>query len=374
MKWLWIQAEDVWLFRDGKPFSAGDDHSAHSMFPPTPLTVQGSLRAEISQQEGVTFHEYVQQKTTRSHEVANLIGPPTKDEEQLSTGTFKMRGPFVGRASENGYDLLTPAPADLVGNADGTSLTFAPLHKASFRHNLTHPTIQYFPRIPSGCEQLAGHWLDSDNFQAYLDGDVPHKAWKSNKLYEAENRFGVAIDAQTSYREEGQLYQVQFVRPKIDMGLLVSVDDASGKYFKGERSISIGGEQKRAIIKSTDAVFEAQHRVDEDDEYFKLVFLTPAYFKQGWLPASDWSQWLGGVELIAAALYSPMKIGGWNTARRMPRPIHRYIAPGSVYYFRRTGELKEIPNAVTESPSDIADAAAIGFGQFALGSLSYMHE
>jgi len=32
-----IRAVDVWLFRDGKPFTAGEDHIAESAFPPSPF-------------------------------------------------------------------------------------------------------------------------------------------------------------------------------------------------------------------------------------------------------------------------------------------------------------------------------------------------
>jgi CRISPR/Cas system CMR-associated protein Cmr3 (group 5 of RAMP superfamily) len=48
MTWLQIRPQDVWLFRDGKPFSGGEDHAATGIFPPTPFTVQGALRQIIS--------------------------------------------------------------------------------------------------------------------------------------------------------------------------------------------------------------------------------------------------------------------------------------------------------------------------------------
>jgi CRISPR-associated protein Cmr3 len=37
-----IRPMDVWLFRDGKPFMAGEDHAAETLFPPSPFTLQGS--------------------------------------------------------------------------------------------------------------------------------------------------------------------------------------------------------------------------------------------------------------------------------------------------------------------------------------------
>jgi hypothetical protein len=42
---LFLEPLDVWLFRDGRPFMAGQQFRAASRFPPSPLVVQGALRA-----------------------------------------------------------------------------------------------------------------------------------------------------------------------------------------------------------------------------------------------------------------------------------------------------------------------------------------
>ena len=42
---LFIRPVDVWLFRDGRPFSAGSDHRAESLFPPYPSVIQGAIRS-----------------------------------------------------------------------------------------------------------------------------------------------------------------------------------------------------------------------------------------------------------------------------------------------------------------------------------------
>ncbi|MBL8152360.1 MAG: CRISPR-associated protein Cmr3, partial [Blastocatellia bacterium] len=38
---LFIEPSDVWLFRDARPFAAGEQSRATSLFPPTPRTIQG---------------------------------------------------------------------------------------------------------------------------------------------------------------------------------------------------------------------------------------------------------------------------------------------------------------------------------------------
>jgi CRISPR-associated protein Cmr3 len=42
---LFLEALDVWLFRDGRPFDAGSDHRARSLFPPYPTVIQGVIRS-----------------------------------------------------------------------------------------------------------------------------------------------------------------------------------------------------------------------------------------------------------------------------------------------------------------------------------------
>ncbi|HXG18262.1 MAG TPA: type III-B CRISPR module-associated Cmr3 family protein, partial [Methylomirabilota bacterium] len=43
--YLFLEAIDVWLFRDGRPFDARSDHRAESLFPPYPSVMQGAIRS-----------------------------------------------------------------------------------------------------------------------------------------------------------------------------------------------------------------------------------------------------------------------------------------------------------------------------------------
>ena len=45
--WLNITPLDVTLFRDAKPFTAGEDTRAHSVFPPTPMPLAGAIKAKL---------------------------------------------------------------------------------------------------------------------------------------------------------------------------------------------------------------------------------------------------------------------------------------------------------------------------------------
>src|SRR5215470_9712366 len=45
---LFIEPREPLLFRTGRPFDAGQDNFAESLFPPTPETLQGAVRATIA--------------------------------------------------------------------------------------------------------------------------------------------------------------------------------------------------------------------------------------------------------------------------------------------------------------------------------------
>lgn len=374
MTWFEIRPQDVWLFRDGRPFSAGEDHSAHSMFPPTPLTVQGALRQKISTSLGVSLHEYRQHETDRAQRAAEYIGASEAQKTALDTGQFRMAGPFVSRHTKQGVEPLFSTPADLLRHKDtGELLITAPgLNVTSDLEN-----DYLFPQVVQDYENMPDYWITARGLENYLGGYTPdndNALWHNNHVYLSEGRFGVAIDAATSFREEGQLYQVEFIRPRNGIGLLVQVEGIPNIISLLEGEVTLGGEHRRASVSSVSPLGFPK-LPSEVSGRFKVVFLTPAYFNAGWQPTEngDWSGLFGvpenAVQLVSAALYRPVHIGGWNGAANHPRTMHKYVASGSVYYFETTDSI-QLPSALTENPDGIRDAAAIGFGQYTVGSWS----
>jgi CRISPR-associated protein Cmr3 len=385
MTWVEIRARDVWLFRDGKPFAAGEDHSATSMFPPTPLTLAGALRQKISVSLGVSLRQYRAGKTEAARKAIGYIG---KHGDMQQPGQFKLRGPFLSvRLDEKTLLPLLPAPADLVRHEDTGIMQILQPQKVTWASDLA--TDMHFPAVMAGYENMPGHWMPAADFDLYLAGMTPdsgtyaqlpppderpnlHKAYTDGKrifsasfIYDKEGRFGVATDAQTSFREEGQLFQVQFVRPQVGISLLAHVDDAiPAKHLAGE--MTIGGEQRQATAMVLKQPIDLPSRSIAGQ--FKVVLLTPAYFKDGWQPTDgNWSTVFGrAVTFHGAVLHRPQKIGGWDMSQGRAREMHNYVAPGSVYYFE-IDEPFTGPLAFTQSPPDI-NAGVLGFGQYAIGT------
>lgn len=387
MTWLEIRPQDVWLFRDGKPFSAGQDHSANSMFPPTPLTVQGALRQKVSVSLGVSLQEYMEGRTTQAARAVEYIGPYN---EVVTTGNFRMAGPFVSLRVGDSIVPLFPCPADLFKHEDDDSFVItAPDLDNAISSDLGDAGL--FPGVAPGYENLPDYWMTAYTLTDYLNYVAPDKSvflskdkdksqesyahldeaytagkriWHKGWLYENENRFGVSTNALTSSNIEGQLYRVGFVRPQKGIGLLVDVDGIPETTLLVGQT-PLGGEHRLAHISIAKNIIMPPAPPQSVRGRFKVILLTPAYLGDGWLPSEDSESWNGWFRrsLVSAALYRPMKIGGWNTAARQPRTMHNYIAPGSIYYFD-TPETVALPYALTENPADIEDAAAIGFGQY----------
>ena len=71
---LFLEPEDVALFRDGRSFDAGSDHRARSLFPPNPSTVLGALRSKLLMDTGVSLTAFAE-GSEEAREAIDLIGP-----------------------------------------------------------------------------------------------------------------------------------------------------------------------------------------------------------------------------------------------------------------------------------------------------------
>src|SRR5690349_9653264 len=106
---IFIEPTESLLFRTGRPFNAGDNNFAESIFPPTPETLQGALRAAIAVQWG---QQQSPPKTDLSEIFTNdklkeLIG------DYDTYGRLRITGLSLGRQNKQSEQVeqLFPAPA-----------------------------------------------------------------------------------------------------------------------------------------------------------------------------------------------------------------------------------------------------------------------
>lgn len=382
-KWIFIQPQDVWMFRTSKPFAAGQSFVARSTFPPNPQTMQGIIRTHVIEQSGIDWEAF---GSRRDESLLERIGAPaTKDKKHKATlGNFEIRGPFVARdirtdkAQQDNepikVEMLLPTPLDVMlrkeSENDLALLMPSPTPPPpNIRFDTGLPFDYWRPLILpdiQGEYEPAGGWLDEENFQLYLQGKVPQHITKQEEVFLYDERVGLAIDYGRRASRKSHLYHAEFVRPHDGVGLLVEVD---ADLLPDKGYIGVGGESRSAYYETVDfqLPFSSSHKGN-----LKIVLLTPAYFSDGWHPANnDWSPWVGpNARLVSMVLGRPALISGWDTVRGQPKPLRHYVPAGSVYFFE---DAQVQPQPFTEPIPDNdfeggeIDAGRLGFGGFAVG-------
>ncbi len=363
---LFIEPRDVLLFRDGRPFAAGEDHRAVSLFPPMPLTLQGALRsARLLQSTESLDHQHW------SPELKAEIGAPD------DFGALQMRGPFI--AGEEGGQIVRyfPLPADVLLDECSHPVTLAPLPRndSSFESNKPADAAEILPlwrRSAARLEEAKG-WLSETELQRYLTSQ-PFAITPEHELFMSEPRFHVGLDGRSKRPREdgggGHLFQIEFVRPCPHVGLWVSVDGLS---LNDSGLLQLGGEARAAAYRRINDPLPADQRKRKGR--FKLYFASPAYFAAGWQP-DDWGRFITGgiVRLIAAAVPRALAIGGFDVARKQHKPMRRFVPAGSVYFFESDDEVT-VAQSITDNDGTQnrpMRLGQIGFGQVMIGEWNYV--
>jgi len=369
--WVFIEPSDVWLFRDGRPFSAGEGHVARSLFPPTPLTVQGALRALILGHSDVGWADFRDQRTRDAQAVAEQIGRPPQRGDAGTLGHFGMAGPFLARREDDTFVRYTSLPNNVMRDKDALAyVQLLPTRGVSFSANWPAEMAPLWPPKEADLEEPQGDlWLSERDLRSYLKGGSVAPLL-GDDLFTSEPRFGIALDYSTRRPREAMLYRAEFVRPRQHVGLLVRLDGVDVPADSG--MLQLGGEARAARYHVLpDAQVDANTDRAEPAQHLKLAFLTPAYFSGGWQPTDgDWSPFFDGAsaQLVAAAVGRPHPIGGWDVARRRPKPMCSYVPAGSVYFFESDTPVSSPDGPVTETPPGHLNHGRLGFGQVVVGT------
>jgi len=356
-QWVFIQAADVWLFRNNKPFTAQQNFVAEGQFPPTPMTMQGVIRSYFLEKKGVDWEKY--RRGEVNADIESIVGVPANNGKR-TMGSLRITGPFVARQKEDGsIERLFKAPLDLM--KVGHQL-LKPDQDPKFKTDM--PFKGWKPlKAESGGKEVSG-WLTESQFEAYLQGNVNgiEKLLREDEIYETENRMGLALDYSRRSHKEAMLYRAAFTRPRENVGLLVHVNH---EIFDTKGVLNIGGESRSGHYRVVTPAESLTKLPEAGQRRIRIVLLTPAYFSEGAYP----SQLSVGGTLVSAAIDKPQPISGWDIANNRPKPLRNHVPAGSVYFYEIASELKELPfKSFTETPDDWPDYGAMGFGTFAIGT------
>ena len=334
-----IEAFDTLFFRDGRPFSMGDETWADGIFPPSPSVVYGALRTGY-----LTQHI---DELTKVATVADLT-----DALVIMAMFYRI---MPGNIS------CFPAPLDLVERTDkNDEIRLKESNEKRYSVELLSLTLQN-----GGCSSLDErlHMLKTDNrvepveiglmaksdlitYLKYGSQVMSGFSYKVRKLSDyicSESKVGIGRDDQTrTSGDTGKLYRVGMVRPssrgsgsRIDLAVVydkLNIPDSG--------ILRMGAEGKCVAYRLGEMLeFNISELRHSESRRFKLYLMTPAIFDKGWV--ADWM--LKGAyndirfELIGAAIGRPLHLGGFDMKHGKPKPMKRAVPAGSVYYF----ELKD---------------------------------
>ena len=345
---LFLQPNDTFFFRDGRPFTKGDQSEGHSIFPPLPSTVLGALRTAYIAEFGDLYRFY-------SDKMKNMIGTPDS-----LCNAIRLRGVFLANSRDNWLDLFFPVPLDLVYKENEKRKNNTPLHllapkSKNFESNdaIDNPlSWSNSESIDSDAEGL----LDTTDIESYLQGaGMPLQLIDRATLIEREPKVGIARSQDTLSSEDHMLYRINMSRFKNSDGNYGFVVDyeCSKSLPKAGGLLKLGGEGKSFVYRditcdvdplSSPSDLGVVKTAIESTGRFKLYFATPTIFQRGWLPAWLDSDTLSGeyslgstspisLKLITAAVGKPITVGGWDMAKGMAKPTYRAVPAGSIYYF-----------------------------------------
>jgi len=362
-----INPLDTLFFKDGKPFSLGEETWADGIFPPPPSVIYGALRSAFFAQQN------------QSIALANEAGDRSRGLEikQISIVAKGMQ--------------IYPLPLDLAHAKDeaGSSdeekeyevffLERKPNNYMSslsgvMKDNGSQQPLKYFLSPPNdkSIEILEGGYFSRVSLQSYLGGNEKNfPAYKIDDYLKREPKVGIARDDHTRTTQEARLYRVGMQRLK-DVHFIVEFENLK---LSEEGFLKLGGEGK-AVSYKTDQ-FPAVEQPELQGKQFKLYLATPGLLTNGWLPGWINPKTLTGkypgtnieVQLIAAGVGKPLFIGGFDMKQQKPKEMRKAVPAGSVYYFEVLGEVPE-DQLRTLRPTlfcDYEDRIKEGFGITHLG-------
>ncbi len=342
---IFIEPNDVLMFRDGKPFSGGDDHFARGFFPPTPSTIYGAIRSHILSIKSAEFESFKKGSDNISESIREEIGTPSR------SGKMKIREISIAKIEDGSIVQYFPMPRDVVKNRQREEKRLYIMSPCEKLRNVVMSDIDsnlnyLWQPIEYALENASGY-LSSMDMERYLTGEGFEnnaEPIEAGKVFKTDIRTGIGRNRTKRAVEKGRLYSVEYFRLNDGFGFAVEIENTSLLPEKG--IIRLGGDGRSARYFPTSwghIPFEKIKEKISKTKRFKILLITPAIFKKGWL--FDWIDEktkegsICGVNLrlVGACVGRPVSVGGFDLAKNLPKVMKRAVPAGSVYYF----ELKE---------------------------------
>lgn len=352
---------DTLFFRDGRPFNLGEtgQMEVEAVFPPSPTTVVGALRAALARANGW-----------------NGRGGWLDDiKAQLGDGddlrALRFSGPHLLRDGE----ALFPAPLLLLGKK--------PREKAErwseFRRLVpagnslqTDVGVVSLPKpdgATDGHKVLERCWLTKDGMETVLNGSTPSSedVHAASDLWKPEPRVGIRRDPGSRTTKEDSLYNIQHVRLHRGASLAITVE---GTAWQPQSPALLGGESRMVWIEPLVGGLQLPEKpkltADGGKIRYVVSLITPAHLLgRAWAEPGGRLGDLPGT-VVSACVGKPVMIGGWNSLHHEPLPLKPHLPAGSTWFLEAPES--EAQHVLDMHGKHIVENPAWGYGQILIGT------
>ncbi len=321
-KTIHIEAIDTLFFRDGKPFSMGDDVWADGIFPPLPSVIYGAMRTAYMFQNDLSVE--VLEKQTEDFRITNIYLLLGNEDAKFSPAfpfpydlvKFKNKDPMfleriVCNTSSSDYEILQTTSQDKAENIHGKSV------------------------------------LESIDFKSYINASKHISVTDISQYIISEPKIGIGRNNHTrttSGDAEGKMYRVNMQRfDMINQNKFKNMHTLKiGVEFEGLEKLDksgifrLGGENKVALYNEEG---NQDIAIDTDkitSNIIRVYLATPAIFENGWCPEIFLQREFEKIpfKLLTCAVGKPVFSGGFDMKEQEPKYMFKAVPAGSVYYLQ----------------------------------------
>lgn len=330
---LFFEPLDVLHFRDHRPFDAGLHTHARGVFP-MPSVLLGCLRTALLTRAGARFdsNDFGLQEPW----ACTLLGKKTEP------GTLTLRGPFLAkRGSSGAIEAFLPRPDELRPGRQQLPMQLEPRARRYHGAKAT-PVTGRVPWSPREAPENGGAkyepkakidsalYLHVDHARQYLEGRAPEGGTpacfvRECEFFVREPRVGIVRDEQRLTADDHLLYSTEPFRFAERTGLAVEVELPQDEQARAALAalhhaiVPLGGKGHRARVHYIAQPLLPQAPSEPPPSY-KLWLVTPLILGPGTWPA----------EVTCVASERPVPVGGFDLAKRAPKPLRHALPAGTV--------------------------------------------
>lgn len=334
---LHVRPVDSFFFKGHGQAMAGSDTMMSGIFPPRPSTVYGALRsAWINQKCGFDVFQKAE-----NNDVLEWMGTPEQ------AGAFSMLAFFL----HNGHEPLLPISLDRQVVEEEQRLVARPLilKPGSVR---TSQSSRWLLSVQINKQEKSksaeNKYLSlTDWKKSMLSGETSAPLLTLENILQSYKKLGIYVDPEHHTVKKNYLYRLDLLLMCPDYHLAVFADKCPD--FSDVRFLRLGGENRPWTLQHAEESLPLWDRADIDnirDQLLdtgigRIVLLSPAIWSQGSRPESfdqsDETLTLPNglkVKTKAWAVGRPQLYGGWDIAKKRPKPRKNMVPAGSVIYVK----------------------------------------